>query len=113
MSFPSSAFAATACSNCGSTNTRAAAIQVQYDKLLRVCPNDGWHTDWMDTWQNYEGIKCNTCGYEKTTKYIGLSYTSKCNAAGGWTYNVSNAYTAHAGYDIHQSYQYWVNGSRY
>ena len=110
MSFPSSAFAATACSNCGSTNTKI--VEAVYNTAIkeRGCPQNNLKLDLMITNTVYERLHCNNCGFEGPLTYIGKRYEVTCVSSGQYFIVALGHDMAH-GYDLHCSLNYWLYGT--
>ncbi len=98
------------CHKCGRGTLGTAKVQDQKSKLAKPCPISQWYTDFMDTWENFRVERCTSCGYSVRIATLADTYTSTCNSGGG-TYIVVKGHDMAHGYDIHESYDYWVRGS--
>ncbi|MEW8994172.1 hypothetical protein [Clostridium sp.] len=97
------------CYICGRPSLGLATTKEQGDKKVRQCPINGWGSDHMDIWCNYEVERCTSCGFSTKIKRLADTYTATCfNGAG--EYEVRKGWNMTNGYDIHQSYDYWMYG---
>lgn len=97
------------CYMCGRPGLGLAKTKEQGDKRIRQCPINGWGSDHMDTWWNYEVERCTSCGFSIKVKRLDDTYTATCYNGGG-DYEVRKGWNMQNGYDIHQSYDYWMYG---
>lgn len=97
------------CHKCGRGTLGLARVQEQKSKLIRACPVSQWGSDYMDTWANYDVERCTSCGYSVIAYTRADTYTSTCKSSGG-NYTVVKGHDMAHGYDIHESYDYWVRG---
>ncbi len=103
------------CYMCGSSTMGTITERSQYGDTSRQCPNGGLYLDDFLTWDIYARERCTACGYKSDRWYLRREYSAICgNGDNPWNgeWVVREEYTPAAGYNTHQSLNWWLYGIR-